>query len=209
MRLPFISPDESCEVCGAIVTGLGGETGHVCGECRSSRSRARRFDLSASALRFEDVARKMVLDFKFHSKIYLADDFADWMTATAKARYDVTQIDVVCSMPISLKTRINRGYNQSEYLAARVARNIDRRFDGGILKRVGNPKRQSTLGADERMENVADTIKLVKPEMVRGRTVLVVDDIMTTGASLSECARVLKEAGAWRVWTLCLARAIS
>jgi ComF family protein len=112
-------------------------------------------------------------------------------------------------MPISLKTRINRGYNQSEYLAARVARNIDRRFDGGILKRVGNPKRQSTLGADERMENVTNTIKLVKPEMVRGRTVLVVDDIMTTGASLSECARVLKEAGAWRVWTLCLARAIS
>jgi predicted amidophosphoribosyltransferase len=88
MRLPFISPDESCEVCGAIVTGLGSETGHVCGECRSSRSRVRRFDLSASALRFEDVARKMVLDFKFHSKIYLADDFADWMTAAAKARYD-------------------------------------------------------------------------------------------------------------------------
>lgn len=209
MRIPFISPDESCEVCGAVVTGLKDVPGQVCGECRSSRSRVRRFDLSAAAVRFEDAARRMVLDFKFHSGIYLADDFAEWMTAAADARFDTSQIDVVCSMPIPLKTRLDRGYNQSEYLGRRVADRIDRTFDGGILKRVGHPKRQSALGAEERIENVAGTIKVAKPCSVKGRTVLVVDDIMTTGASLSECARMLKKAGAWRVWTLCLARAIA
>lgn len=67
-------------------------------------------------------------------------------------------------------------------------------------------RRQSGLGNEERWENARDSFLVDRKELVEGRTILLVDDIVTTGATLSECAKALKEAGAWRVWALVLAR---
>jgi predicted amidophosphoribosyltransferase len=74
------------------------------------------------------------------------------------------------------------------------------------LKRTGSFSRQSSLSQDERRENVKGTIAVRKPGKVAGRTVLVVDDVMTTGATLSECAKALKAAGCAKVWCITLLR---
>ena len=150
----------------------------------------------------------MVNRFKSHQGLWLRDDFTDWLEAAARARFDVAAIDAVLPMPVTLWHRLDRGYNQSAYLARELARRLDRRCEEGVLRRCGHPRRQAGLSEEERIENAKGTFVARRAERVRGRTVLVVDDIMTTGATLSDCARSLKEAGAWRVWCLTVARSI-
>ncbi len=164
------------------------------------------FDAGAAALVFEGVARRMIIDFKFNAHLWLCEDFATWMRIAAANRFDTDYVDAVVPMPSSLFHRADRGYNQSALLARSVAKKIDRRFLDGVVHRKNRVRRQSGLGNEERWENARDSFIVAGKELVEGRTILLVDDIVTTGATLSECAKALKEAGAWRVWGLVLAR---
>jgi len=204
MRLPFCEQEGACRICGRPVASPGPEL--TCGDCVGPNRPA--FDRAASALRFEGDARRMLLDFKFNRHFWLRDDFVDWLEASARARFDVAAIDCVMPVPTTLFHRIDRGYFPVGCLAGQLAKRLERRYLPKALFRCGDPVRQSSLTEDERRENVRDTVGVRYAELIRGRTVLVVDDILTTGETLSECARQLKLAGAWRVWCLTLARAV-
>lgn len=203
-RIPFIPTDGCCRVCGRAVEGQPHE--YLCDDCKGAN--APFFDRAASAVRFEAEARDLLLGYKFNRRLWYRDEFTDWLEGAARARFDVTAVDLVLPMPITLFHRLDRGYNQSAYLASLLAKRFDRPYAANVLVRTGHPKRQSELDEDARRENAKNTFAVRHPEKVRGRTVLVVDDIMTTGATLSECARELKSAGAWRIWCLTVARSI-
>lgn len=204
-RIPFVPQSGCCRVCGRSVSGQDRE--FLCEDCRRPSTRPS-FDRAASAVRYEDQARDMVHGYKFSQRLWMRPDFSDWLEAACRARFDVDQVDAVLPMPATLFHRIDRGYNQSAYLAADLARRFDRRLLEGILRRKGNPRRQAGLREEERRENAKGTFAVRRPDLVRGRTLLVVDDVMSTGATLSECARALKDAGAWRVWCATLARSV-
>lgn len=201
MRVPFLQMKGCCSVCSVPVRGY--EKEFVCDECLHH---PRHFDYAVQAVSFEGRIRELILNYKFNDQIHLVADFVDWMEGAARARMSVVDIDVVTAVPLAGKTMFKRGYNQSEYLARQFSQRINRKYVKS-LKRIGNPQRQSSLNAQERIENVTGTFQVTKPQFVRGRTVLLVDDIMTTGATVSECAKVLKESGARKVWVLTLARA--
>lgn len=203
MRLPTVAQKGCCRVCSRAVAGLDGE--YLCEDCEKSKPH---YDRVACALRFEGTAREMILGFKFNRHLWLAADFSDWLEAAVRARLDVTAVDVVLPMPTTLFHRWDRGYSQTELLAKELARRIDRRFDAGALARKGHPRRQSQLTEAERRENVKGTFAVRRPEWIRGRTVLVVDDILTTGSTLSEAALALKEQGAAYVLGAALARSV-
>ena len=202
-RLPFLPKDGCCRRCGRAAEGLDGE--YLCEDCRTYRPS---FDRAASALSFEGCARELVNAFKFRNSLWLRADLVDWMEAMMRVRFKVGEIDVVVPIPSTLLHRLDRGYNQCEYLGRELARRLEKPYDRRVLKRTGHPKRQGGLAEDERWTNVLGTFVVRKPEAVCGRTVLVVDDIMTTGATLSECAAELKRAGADRVWCITLARSM-
>ena len=204
MRLPFVGPVGCCRLCGRSATGASQD--YVCEDCRGRNRPC--FDAAASALRFEGAARQMLLDYKFRRGLWLREDLVDYLEAAVRMRFRPEEVDVVVPLPLSAWHRYDRGYNQSEEFARSLARRLDRRLVASALVRCGNPRRQSTLSEDERRENARDSVAVRRPADVRGRTVLVVDDIMTTGATLSECARVLKEAGAFRVWCATVARSV-
>ncbi len=205
-RLPFIAPDGCCRACGRAVESASG-VDFLCEDCRQNPPA---FDRAGSALHFEAEARRLLLDYKSKDKrrLWLAGDLIDWLTGAARARFDVAAVDVVLPMPSTLYHRLDRGYNPCVPLARGLARQLDRRFDGSVISRIGKPERQAELDEEARRTNVVGTFAVRQPERVRGRTVLVVDDIMTTGSTLSECARALKAAGAWRVWCVTLARSL-
>lgn len=202
-RLPFVPVDGCCRVCGRDVAQLDGE--FLCADCREYRPA---FDRAASAFRFEGLARELVNGFKFRSQLWLRDDFSDWLEATVRARFKTEAIDLVVPMPSTLGHRLNRGYNQCAYLASAVAKRLGKPCSNHVVRRVGHPRRQGGLTEDERRENVIGTFAVRRPVLVRGKTVLVVDDILTTGATLSACAQALKDAGAERVWAVTLARTV-
>ncbi len=204
MRVPFVSTTGICRVCGQAAEGIS--TDYVCVDCEGPCRPA--FDRAVSAVRFEDKAREMVLGFKFRERLWLRDDFVDWLEAAARAHYALDAVDLVLPMPLTLYHQLDRGYNQSDYLASALATRLGRRYRTDLLKRVGNPARQSELNEADRRKNVLGTFAVKKPAFVRGRTILVVDDVMTTGSTLSECAKTLKAAGATRVWCLTLARSV-
>lgn len=201
MRLSVISPVGACRICGQPAPGSQQE--FLCDDCRKHRPH---FDRAAVAFNFEGSVRTLIHKYKFRHALQLKDDFADWMEAVARLRFDLAAVDAVLPMPLKWSRRLNRGYNQCEYLAQEMARRIDRRYDAGALRRCGSPSQQAALTEDERRENVKGTFAVRAPERVKGRTLLLIDDIMTTGATLSEAAKTLKEAGAERVWCVTLAR---
>lgn len=202
-RVPFIAQTGACAICGRAIEGGAHE--FTCDDCAAARPA---FDRAASAVRFEGRMRELILGYKFNRHLWLLEDFSDFLEAAVRARFDVAAADVVLPMPTTWFHRMDRGYNPCVYLARQLARRIDRRFDGRVLARQGSPRRQSDLAADERFENVKGTFDVRRADWIRGRTVLVVDDILTTGATLSEAAKTLKAAGAVRVWAVTLARSI-
>ena len=199
-----------CEVCGKPCDR---PRRHICADCLNRIPFVRpedgvyEIDDTASAVRFECETREMVHGFKFKRHLWLRDDFVDWMEAAAGARFVLTEVDLVIPMPTKVRHRIDRGYNQCEVLASELARRIGRTCRR-LVTRHGEFETQSSLAAADRIENVKGTFAVRRPELVRGRTILVVDDIMTTGATLGECAKTLKAAGASRVWSVTLARSV-
>lgn len=195
--------DGCCRRCGRDAEGLDGE--YLCSDCRANRPA---FDRAASALRFEGVAREAINAFKFRHAFHLRDDLVDFLEATARARFRVEEIDLVLPMPMTVLHRADRGYNQCACLATALAKRLGRRCPAWVLRRKGFPKRQGGLDEESRRVNVIGTFGVIRPSAVAGKTVLLVDDIMTTGSTLSECARELKAHGADRVWCLAVARSL-
>lgn len=204
MRIPFYPMTGCCPVCGKIITA---DDDVLCGECRSGNRP--HFDRVANALLFNGEARRMVIDYKFNQHLWMRDDFTDWLEAAVNARLVPSAVDIVIPMPLTLPHRFDRGFNQCEYLAKALAKRLRRKSDAAILSRVGAPRRQAGLARDERLSNVAGTFAVANPGFIEGRTILLLDDVMTTGATLSEAAKTLKKHGAWRVWALSLARTLS
>ena len=202
-RIPFAPVDGCCRRCGRDAAGLDGE--FLCEDCRVNRPH---FDRAASATRYDADARNLVNAFKFRDHLWLRDDLVDWLEGVLRARFRVKEIDVVVPMPSTVFHRWNRGYNQCVLLARPLARRIGKPCACFVLRRKGPPRTQSGLDEAERRLNAIDTVSAMRPSAVAGKTVLVVDDIMTTGATLSECAAELRRAGADRVWCVTLARSI-
>lgn len=114
---------------------------------------------------------------------------------------------VVVPVPLHQKKEFERGFNQAELMARYVSKKLD--IPGGIaLMRLRNTRTQVGLNREERIKNCAEAFSCVDPELILGKNILLVDDVTTTGTTLSECAKVLRNAGAKRVYGLVVARRV-
>jgi ComF family protein len=121
---------------------------------------------------------------------------------------DPDAYDVVIPVPLH-RTRLRwRGFNQAALLGAALARQLDCPLDVATLARIRSTASQTERDRAQRARNVRDAFAVRRPSRVAGRRVLLVDDVMTTGATADECARVLRAAGARRIDVLTLARAL-
>jgi ComF family protein len=114
-------------------------------------------------------------------------------------------------VPVALHAgkRSERGFNQAELIARSAVKHLPQHLEvAAVLKRRRATHSQVGLTREERVANMRDAFGVTAPERVKSRTVIVVDDVMTTGTTVSECARVLKQAGAERVWAATVARTL-
>jgi len=107
-------------------------------------------------------------------------------------------------VPLSKKRLKWRGFNQAEIIANILADNFKLEIDAKNLKRIKNTKPQAKLNERERRNNLADCFSWLGDKL-NGRNIILVDDVATTGSTLNECAKVLKQAGASEVWGLVVA----
>ena len=177
----------------------------VCQDCLEHRPR---FDRAASAFRMEGEARELMNAFKFRGHYWLRDDLVEFMRAAVDSHFEAGKIDLVLSVPSTLPHFYDRGFTPCRELAKALAKRLGRPCPPFVLKRQNSPRRQGTLTEEERRTNVVGTVGVRRPELVAGKTVLVVDDVMTTGSTLSECADVLKKAKAQEVWCVSAVRSL-
>jgi len=180
----------------------------LCGECRQGEQE---FDLAKSYGLYTGNLRKAILHLKFHKREQLANRLGSFL-ARALEPVPETDLAIVAPVPLHSSRKRQRGFNQAELLARGLVRGFrsrDRRLRlaADSLRRTRATPPQVGLSVSARRENVRGVFSVTRPEEVRNRTVVLVDDVMTTGATLSACAGALKRAGASRVLALSLARA--
>jgi ComF family protein len=159
-----------------------------------------------SALPYEDVVRESVLRFKFQGREAYAEVYGERMARTAALEL-ADRFDLVTWVPVSRQRRRERGYDQAELLAKELCRHWSTAPLRMLEKTRHNPAQSGLTSAEQRRANVLGVYEAVNRENFAGKRVLLVDDILTTGSTVQEAARVLKLAGAAEVTVLTLAAA--
>lgn len=147
---------------------------------------------------YNGALRKAMISFKFHNKPKQADFFAQRMVTQLEQSSFLTRADGITSVPLSRERMRQRGYNQSELIAREIAVETGLTYSTLLEKNVENLE-QHRLHKKDRQENVRGVYRLIPGNSVQDKRILLVDDILTTGATLRECAFVLYSAGAQEV----------
>jgi len=177
----------------------------ICVEC-SSRDFA--FERSASVGVYEGPLRAAIHALKFDGHGVVARPLADLMARRFSLTGLMREIDTVVPVPVHRSRIVRRGYNHAEELGRLFCDQTGLGFEPRFLRKRKRTRDQVDLSADRRLENLRGSFVCPRAEPVRGRRVLVIDDIFTTGATLDEAARALRSAGASAVFGFTLARSI-
>ena len=192
--LPLLTPPY-CRVC-ATESEV-----ELCRACTQSR---RRFDGVRAPYRYEGSIRQAILALKYGGIKAAASQLGDMLAEYLEG--NPLPGDLVAPVPMHASRRRERGYNQAELLARRVAGRCDVPYQGKLLVRTRRVDPQAGMtNAASRATNVADSVAVPRPREVHGARIILVDDVATTGSTLDACAAALKDAGVASVWCLTLA----
>ena len=202
-----------CVFCRKILHGAESDWCEKCVETLpytefGSRLEGEYFDFCIAPLYYKDEARKSLMRYKFQNAPIISDAFGKllaecitehpdlWTTDDFKLR---PIYDIITWVPLSRKREKIRGYDQAELLALATASALSDKAVK-VLEKILDVGPQSELGdAADRRANVDGAYEVIDPDLVDGKCVLIIDDIITTGSTLSECAKMMLEAGASRV----------
>jgi ComF family protein len=176
---------------------------HLCEDCLRKRPF---YEAAWAPYRYEGAILKGIHRLKYGSKGFLADALGPLLSQFATERIDGSPSVLIMPVPLHPKRLRERGFNQSLLLARHVSGCLHIDLDFLSLRRVRYTPPQASLAKKERLQNVQGAFELKNSDAVKGRSILLVDDVVTTGNTLNECARILRKAGAEKVFGLSLAR---
>ncbi|MDF1722826.1 MAG: ComF family protein [Minwuia sp.] len=196
--------DPMCAICG-LPFDIAGAPDRICGACLADRPP---FTRSRSAARYDDRIRDALLGFKHGDR---ADRAAGLARLVARAGHPwLGQADLITGVPLHRYRLLRRRYNQAVMIADVLARGVPGLAIPDLMLRTRATRTQGGLSGSARRRNLraAFAINPAHAALVRGRHVVLVDDVITTGATVSECAKVLRRAGAAEITVLAVARVV-
>lgn len=191
-----------CNLCGDPVAGAI-DHDFICYACAAEKPF---FDGARSTVRYDGVVGEALRQLKYGHAFWLAPDLAELMGTCLKAEYPGQQFDCIVPVPLYHVRRRERGYNQSAVIAAELARRIRTKSMPRLVRRIRPTATQTHLTASQRLSNVENAFHHGKAIKLTGQRVLLVDDVMTTGATVNACAKALKKGGARTVHVITVAR---
>lgn len=201
-----------CDDCLAKTSPLGSPRCVYCGDrlkrkgfCKRCAGRTWYFDEVRQYAIYAGALASAVRAIKYGHNFFLARHLTG-MLLSAMEGCD-WQVDLITAVPLSPRHERSRGYNQAALLAQPLADLLKLPYLGKAIRRSRETRSQVNLNLAERQLNVSGAFS-ANPDLVRGRRVLIVDDVYTTGATLNECARALKDSGAKEVYALALCKAL-
>ena len=195
-------PRPACPRCAATV-GPHADTSEGCATCRSL---SLGFGGAVRLGPYEGPLRDAILRMKHSPGECLAEMMGRVFVETASPRWQTERIDRVVPVPLHWRRRWERGYNQSATVAREIATGLNVSYSPEVLRRIRYTPQQTQPSAAARRENVKGAFRAKSGASLAGVTVLLVDDVMTTGSTLAEAARTLRQAGAKRILAAVLAR---
>lgn len=200
-KLKFIQPP-FCQICGQPL-GIYETGAHLCPDCLKHKPA---FDYGRSVFVYDAFSKKLILNFKHADALSLTPLLVRLLLPTAQEM--AKTIDYIIPVPLHWKRLLNRRYNQSALLARQIAKQLGKPCVF-YLKRTKHTPPQGHFDTKKRIQNVEGAFHLSHPDVLSGKSVLLIDDVRTTGATLDECARTLKQAGVRLVYVLTLAKTVT
>jgi ComF family protein len=191
-----------CSSCGLPFHNFEESSEHLCGDCIQQMppyAGARSFGHYTAEL------SRVIQELKFRGRRNLIGLLAPLLAGTFFDSWSREDFDLIVPIPLHPKRKRERGYNQSELLAASLARLIAIPYCQALL-RIRSTLPQVGLTDSQRLENVREAFHCSLPQRISQRRILIIDDVMTTGATVDNAAQALMDAGAWRVSVLTVAR---
>jgi ComF family protein len=199
--IQFFSPP-FCSCCGAPFE-VPVESGTLCGACLASPPE---FTAARAAMLYNEGSKKLILGFKHADKVHPAPALANWMLRAGQDFW--SEADFILPVPLHRWRLLMRRYNQAALLAHEIGKAARKPVLTNALKRIRSTPSQGHMNKEQRKKNIHGAIKL-NPNYaakIKDRAIVLIDDVMTTGATANECSRVLLRAGAAKVFVLTLAR---
>lgn len=187
-----------CRTCGLPLAGTEADT---CGRCLAEPPG---LDRMRAAVAYDDRSRSIVLRLKYGRKVALARTMARYMAPLGDAR----ETALVLPVPLHRRRLWSRGFNQAGLVARELAKSWGYPFEAGLLRRTRPTQPLKGMSHSQRRKAVSDAFAVADPDRIKGREIILVDDVLTSGSTAEACARALRKAGAARVELVCWARVV-
>lgn len=200
---------KQCIICGKLYND------EICNKCyktleilvKSQKYENKSFNEHIYLFKYEGKIRNLIIDYKFNDKAYLSNFFTKIIIKNEKICRKIKSYDIIIPVPIHKKRKNERGYNQSELIAKKIAKNINElELVIDCLIKEKNTVAQSTLTKQQRKQNVKQVYKLENKEKIQNKKIILIDDIYTTGSTVEECSKILKQNGAKEILILTIAK---
>ena len=196
-KLPF-NIGHTCVKCGEPIGGMG----EYCVHCKNNLPFYKK---NVSVFLYKSPIDGFIRKLKFDNGKYLAETLSNFI-ASEVVKMGVN-FDYVIPVPLHPSRKKKRGYNQSELLCTSLKRKLLLNVDNDILIKSRNTLSQAGLSRNERIENLEDAFEVKDKSKIKGKVLLLVDDVFTTGTTINECSKILLDAGAKEVYSITLAHA--
>lgn len=193
-----------CPVCGIIFPDSPAED-HLCGRCLEEKPY---YTFARAALVYEGIILDAVHQFKYGRNLACGRALAGLLADFNFQDIALGTFDLIIPVPLHIRRLRERGFNQSLILAVALGKKHAIDVDFSLLKRRKLTLTQTGLDKKEREINIKGAFEIVHPERLSGKNIILVDDVYTTGATINECAKMLKKSGAARVAAITLARVL-
>lgn len=189
-------PKNSCIICESEFVG-------ICPLCKSKIQKIKEDDEILSYGYYNDVLKKLILEFKYKQNFVAGRILAEFLNDLIKNSN--LEIDCIIFIPSSKKALKERGFNQCEYLAKEINKFLKVDIYKDLIK-AKNIKEQKLLSKEDRFKNIKGAFSLKTNKNINNKRVLLIDDVVTTGATLYECEKLLRENGAYSIKMLTVAK---
>ena len=191
--------EEICPICGAPKTE---------GKCRVCETNEFLFDKARSAFMFNKAVQNMIHEFKYNEITRIAKFFGRLSQEYIKKFQPFDHIDYIVPVPLHKVKKRDRGFNQSEYITREISKNMNWKHLPNLIKRKRFTETQTKLNKDQRRKNVSLAFKINPKYNIKGKNILLVDDVFTTGSTANSIATALKKKQVNKVYVFTIARAL-
>lgn len=197
-----INNGKVCDICGKPVLESADAT---CRECKVTKTY---YIKNVSRYLYKGCIKNAVQNMKFKRRMWIAYKFGKSLCKTVQEEYRGINFDMILYVPMTPLGEMERGFNQSYEIASVISENLGIPVINKILYKKAGTKTQSGLNRKDRIENIKNAFIVRNAELLTDKTILLIDDVFTTGSTLNECARMLKRNGALAIYTATVATVV-